>query len=205
MVTEFSFKKAIKAAENYLNATGISCTVIDMNGKRISGSEERSICTHCRLMHEADPIEKRCKDIHLYAIYQSEKFGGKYLYFCSLALMHWVSPLVDDCIVKGGLVCGPVLSCNPDDFLITAFGKEYYQTEDQVEKFKIKLNSLHNVTSSRVKSLSELLFITSAYLSDRNYTITEQGKNRDQQAEIYSYIQYIKTMECNPGFAPDIP
>ncbi len=198
MDSKFSFDKAIKAARNYQEATEINCTVIDASGKDVVGSEETSICTHCKLMHENDPIEKKCGDIHLYGMYQAERFGGKYIYFCSMSLMHWVSPLVDDGIVKGGLLCGPVLAYSPEDFLFDEIEDKLLRPKDQLDKFKIKLSSLPNVTPSRVKSLSELLFITSAYLSDMNYAIVEQGKTIEQQSEISSYIQYIKTMECNP-------
>lgn len=194
----FNFEKAIIAAKNYQEATGINCTIIDASGKAIAGSEETSICTHCKLNHKADSDNKRCGDIHLYGIYQAEKFGGKYIYFCSLSLMHWVSPLIDDGIVKGGLVCGPVLGYSPRDFLFDEPEDRLLYPKDQLEKLNIKLSSLPNVTPSRVKSLSELLFITSSYLSNMNYSIEEKCKLTEQQSEISSYIQYIKTMECNP-------
>ena len=187
MDSKFSFEKALKAAKTYQESTGINCRVIDSSGRNIADSEEIPICTQCKLMNEADPGKKGCENIHLYGIYQAERFGGKYIYFCSMSLMHWVAPLIDDGIVKGGLVCGPVLAYNPDDFMLE--GSEEFETE---------LKSLPNIRPSRVKSLSELLFITSTYLSDINYTAVEQGKSIEQQSEINSYIQYIKTMECNP-------
>ena len=143
-------------------------------------------------------VEQKCGDIHLYGIYQAERFGGKYIYFCSLSLMHWVSPLIADGVVKGGLVCGPVLAYNPEDFLTERFGKKYMYTEAQRNSLKSPVHSLSYIDPSRVNSLSELLFITSAFLSDMNYSIVEQGRTIEQQSEINSYIQYIKTMECKP-------
>ena len=198
MDSKFNYEKAIKVAKNYQEATGIDCTVIDASGKNIAGTEGTSICKHCRLMNGNGPGKKRCGDIHLYGMYQAERFGGKYIYFCSMSLMHWISPLIDDGVVRGGLVCGPVLAYSPEDFLFDEFEDKLLYPKAQLEKFKIKLSSLPNITPSRVKSLSELLFITSAYLSNMNYAIVEQGKTIEQQSEINSYIQYIKTMECNP-------
>ena len=198
MDSEFSYNRALKAAEDYQNAIGVSCTVIDNNGNSFSGSGETPICTHCKLMQKDGSVQSRCNDTHLYGIYQAERFGGKYIYFCSLSLMHWVSPLLEDGIVKGGLVCGPVLAYSPDDFLIDEIVKKYHYSVDQLTIFKDHLASLPYISPSRVKSLSELLFMTSSYLSDMNYTTVEKGKVIEQQAEISSYIQYIKTMECNP-------
>ncbi|MCP4727159.1 MAG: helix-turn-helix domain-containing protein [bacterium] len=198
MDSKFSYERALKAARDYQEATGIICTVIDATGKDILGTDEESICAHCRMIHKTDSNGKSCGDIHLYGIYQAERFGGKYIYFCTLSLMYWVSPLIDDGVVVGGLVCGPVLAYSPDDFLVEGLKKEYYNSEDRLKKLKNQLNSLPQITPSRVKSLSELLFITSSYLSDINYAIVEKGKTIEQQAEIGTYIQYIKTMECNP-------
>jgi two-component system response regulator YesN len=149
-------------------------------------------------MHKSGPNKKKCVDFHRYGIYQAERFGGKYIYFCSQSLMHWVSPIIADGVVRGGLLCGPVLTYNPEDFLFSEVEKNSNYSDVQLVDFKFKLNSLPNISPSRVRSLSELLFITAAYLSDMNYEIVGHGKSTDQQSEISSYIQYIKTMECNP-------
>lgn len=198
MDNKFSFEKALKASENYQKATNISCTVIDSSGYRISGLEENPICSQCRLIQRENTGNDICGNIHLYGIYQAERFGGKYIYFCSLSLMHWVSPLIADGVIKGGLVCGPVLAYKPEDLLVEGFGKQYKHTDVQRKRFRNQMKNLPYVDPSRVNSLSELLFITASHLSDINYTVIEQGQTIKQQSEINSYIQYIKTMECNP-------
>ncbi|MCK5196962.1 MAG: PocR ligand-binding domain-containing protein, partial [Spirochaetales bacterium] len=198
MENNFNYQKALKTAATYQEATGINCTVIDSSGNNVTDVKDASICSQCKLIQAENTGKNICGSIHLYGIYQAERFGGKYVYFCSLSLMHWVSPLIDDGIVKGGLVCGPVLGYSPEDSSFDEPEDRLLRPKDQLEKFNIKLSSLPNVTPSRVKSLSELLFITSSYLSNMNYSIEEKCKLTEQQSEISSYIQYIKTMECNP-------
>lgn len=198
MDNNFSFEKAIKAAENFQESTGIECTVIDSSGNKISGSGKEALCSQCRLIQAENGVEHKCGDIHLYGIYQAERFGGKYIYFCSLALMHWISPLISDGIVIGGLLCGPVLAYDHEDFLTEGFGRKYNFTGAQKNCIKSHVYPLSYIDPHRVNSLSELLFITSVFLSDMDDTIVEQGKAIKQQSEINSYIQYIKTMECNP-------
>jgi len=192
------FDKAIKAAKNYQKATGVNCTVIDEFGKTISESSEPSVCTHCRLLRKDDHENKLCGDIHVYGIYQAERFGGRYIYFCTLSLMHWVSPLVEEGIVRGGLYCGPVLAYSPEEFLLSGLDKEFESNRDQFEKLKKELNSLPYIPPSRVKSLSEILFYTSSHLSTQNNIEGIQDTSTEQQSKIGSYIQFIKTMECNP-------
>ena len=198
MDKEFSFSKALKVAEIYKEATGISCTVIDSLGKSISDIKETAICSQCKLVQTENTGNNICGNIHLYGIYQAERFGGKYVYFCSLSLMHWVSPIIVDGVIKGGLVCGPVLAYKPEDFLFNGFGKHYKHTENQKKILKSHILSLPYVDPSRVNSLSELLFISSSHVSQENDSIVKQGETIKQQSEINSYIQYIKTMECNP-------
>ena len=194
----FNFSKALKVAEIYQEATGISCNVIDSFGNSVSNFKDAPVCSQCKLVQTENTGNNICGNLHLYGIYQSERFGGKYVYFCSLSLMHWVSPIIIDGIIKGGLICGPVLAYKAEDFLFNGFGKHYKHTANQKERLKKHISSLQYVDPSRVNSLSELLFISSSYISNKNYSYAQKGETIKQQSEINTYIQYIKTMECNP-------
>ncbi len=198
MENNFDFQPALKTAATYQEATGINCTVIDSSGKSVTNLQETSICSQCKLIQAENTGKNICGNLHLYGIYQAERFGGKYVYFCSLSLMHWVSPIIVDGVIEGGLVCGPVLAYKPEDFLFNGFGKHYKHTKIQKTQIKNQIASLPYVNPSRVNSLSELLFIAASYLSESNYSLLEQEETFDQQSDINSYIQYIKTMECNP-------
>ena len=205
MDNSYWIKKALKTATNYQKATGINCAVIDSSGNSISVRKESPICSQCKLIQTENTGTDVCGNIHLYGIYQAERFGGKYVYFCSLSLMYWVSPIIVDGMVKGGLVCGPVLAYKPEDYLFNGFGKHYKHSELQKRKIRKHISALPHIDPDRVNSLSELLFITASYLSDKNYSIVEQGKTIEQQSEINTYIQYIKTMECNPDQKKEYP
>ncbi|MCK5675096.1 MAG: PocR ligand-binding domain-containing protein, partial [Spirochaetales bacterium] len=198
MENNFDYQPALKTAATYQEATGINCTVIDSSGKSVTNLQETSICSQCKLIQAENTGKNICGNLHLYGIYQAERFGGKYVYFCSLSLMHWVSPIIVDGVIEGGLVCGPVLAYKPEDFLFNGFGKHYKHTKIQKTQIKNQIASLPYVNPSRVNSLSELLFIAASYLSESNYSLLEQEETFDQQSDINSYIQYIKTMECNP-------
>lgn len=191
-------EKVIKAGRDYESATGIKCTVIDSSGNIISNSKEAPVCSQCKFIQKENTGIELCGKIHLYGIYQAEKFGGKYIYFCSLSLMYWVSPIISDGIIKGGLVCGPVLPYKLEDFLFTGFGNHYVHTPNQKAIIMNQLGTLPYINPSRVNSLSEILFMTASFLSDLDYMAMKQGESTEQQSEISSYIQYIKSMECNP-------
>lgn len=192
------FENVLQAAETYSIATGIHCTVIDSEGKVISGSQGPTFCKLCKQLGADDTDTDKCSDIHLYGIYQAERFGGKYIYFCALSLMHWVSPLIVDGSVQGGLVCGPVLTYNPEDFILNEYSGKLKNPQDQLVRFRDHLDSLPKVTPSRVKSLSDQLFMTAAFLSDSPHKMLIFDESVKQQSEIAGYIHHIKTMECNP-------
>ncbi len=205
MVDKINFKDAIKAAENYQNATGIKCIVISASGEKIETAKNIPVCSYCNNLKTGQKTDSRCSDTHLYGLYQAERFGGKYIYFCSLSLMHWVSPILVDGVIIGGLFCGPILAYNHDDFMIDDILNEYEFTDKQKKNFLEYILSLPYVDPVRVNSLSELLFITSSYLSNSDIVQDETSSNIEQQSEINTYIQYIKTMECAPEHKQKYP
>ena len=87
------FQRAIEIAETYTRATGIECFVINNKGNRLSreGVVE-SFCPVCSRMVEITGTRLNCRQSHLYGGYQSERFGGSYMYFCPVSLLHWSSP-----------------------------------------------------------------------------------------------------------------
>ncbi len=205
MNNEISFTKAIKAAEDYQNATGIKCIVISATGEKVDSPKKIPLCTYCSNDKNKDNEESKCNDTHLYGLYQAERFGGKYIYFCSLSLMHWVSPILSDGTVIGGLFCGPVLAYDHADYMIEEVLNDFEFTSDGKKNFLKYIGSLPYINPSRVSSLSELLLITSRYLSDTPAALEEQGSSAEQQSDINSYIQYIKSMECEPEHKQKYP
>jgi two-component system, response regulator YesN len=199
------FKKAIKAAEAYQNATGIKCILISATGERVGTLKNIPLCTYCSNIKKGSEKESKCSDTHLYGLYQAERFGGKYIYFCSLSLMHWVSPILKDGVIIGGLFCGPVLAYSHDDFIMGNILTEYEHPDTRKKEFLEYIKSLPYVKPARVSSLSELLYITSSYLSNTADILEAKSDSADQQSEINTYIQYIKTMECAPEHKQKYP
>ncbi|MCF6334930.1 MAG: PocR ligand-binding domain-containing protein [Spirochaetales bacterium] len=204
MDNEIIFNRAIKASEDYQNATGIKCIVISASGERVENQKKIPVCTYCSIENEGNKISK-CSDTHLYGLYQTERFGGKYIYFCSLSLMHWVSPILSEGVLIGGLFCGPVLAYDHEDYMMEEVLKDSVFTDTGKTNFKKYIHSIPYINPSRVNSLSELLLITASYLSSEKTVLQEQISSIKQQSDINSYIQYIKSMECEPEHKQKYP
>ena len=197
---EYTFDKEIKAAEDYQKATNVQCTVIDSSGFIVEGSSPHTLCTFCASVSKEKTFPDYCKKAHLYAGYQAERFGGKYIYFCPMSLMHWTSPIFHDGLKKGALIGGPVFTYDPKDFDMKGLSLEKTLLPQQEKIFHKLLDTVPYVSPDRVNSLAELLFINSRYLSTLEHEDEEdQSAHEDailnQQFKISEYIKYIETME----------
>ncbi len=197
---EYAFGDEIKTADIYQKTTNIQCTVIDAGGFIVEHSYSHSLCNFCASISGEKTFPEYCKKAHLYACYQAERFGGKYIYFCPMSLMHWISPVFHDGLKKSALIGGPVFTYDPKDFNIKGLSLENKLTSSQQEEFTHILRTVPYVSPDRVNALAEMLFITTKYLSDpEREKEKEQVQNEPeilrQQFKISEYIKYIETME----------
>ncbi len=194
---EYNFDNDLAAAEDYYKATEIGCMVIDSEGSLVTGSRIPEICVFCSSVTGKRPLSDQCRRTHQYGSYQAERFGGKYIYFCSLSLMFWASPLFEDGLKKGALIGGPVFAYDPKDFSLKGLSIEDKLSGDDRKVLNEKLERLMFLSSDRITSLAELLFITSRYLS--NFIEEEERLPEDeilkQQFKISEYVRYIETLE----------
>ncbi|MBN2883690.1 MAG: PocR ligand-binding domain-containing protein, partial [Clostridia bacterium] len=100
-------------ARIYSEATGIDTRLVDADGKTISLTCSTETCTLCETANLK--TEGKCEKTHLYGSIQADRFGGKYVFFCHLGLVHWVTPVYREDQLNGGIVAGPVLMVDPVD------------------------------------------------------------------------------------------
>lgn len=110
---------AVAVAKRYVLATGVSCRVLDRDGEILwpEGAMARGcgICARLRGKNPAFPMA--CGDIHRYGVYQAERFGGKYMYFCPPSLLHWAVPVNSMGETVASLIGGPVLLLDPEELI----------------------------------------------------------------------------------------
>lgn len=203
----FDLKKAVKAMQHYSNATDIQTILIDGTGKTLHTTDCRNdYCQICRCMCGLLPESVDCSSVHLYGSYQAERFGGKYVFFCPLGLVHWASPITVDNTMRGAILGGPIHMIEPEEFLLADLLSKYNLSESNVTMAIQLLKRLPVVSTDRVNSLSELLFMVTAQLSDSSWHqyINEQ-EVQDQTADISEYIHLLKTMGGETGDIPAYP
>jgi AraC-like DNA-binding protein/ligand-binding sensor protein len=192
------FEKAVNAAKYFAGSTDINCFVIDKDGRRVKdGGPENNCNEFCRYIEKIFPDnELNCNQVHKYGSYQAERFGGQYMFFCPMSLLHWTSPLFHQGEVVGALVCGPALIIDSEDFIRNDLISGKNLPASEVFKLMKLAASIPSITTERAKSLSELLYLTASGVSELDHVEYQlHQENSLQQKEISAYIQYIKKME----------
>lgn len=203
----FDFEKARHCADTYSNSVGIQCIIINTNGDTLYSTCVSPMCEICRSADASEsPNRQLCSDSHLYGSYQAERFGGKYIFFCPLGLVHWASPITANGMMKGALLAGPVQMVDPDDFLIEDIIEKDLMDESQLAAFRNQINKVPVIKPDVVNSMSEMLFITAAYISDEQPSkYLSEREYQDYQSDISEYLHYIKTMGGDEGSQDTYP
>lgn len=205
--SDFNYDRAVEVVQHYNNITKLPVILIDDSGKTLySACKENRFCQFCSECEKANissmladgssPIID-CKNVHLYGSYQAERFGGKYVFFCPLGLVHWASPITIEGMMKGAVLGGPVHMIEPEEFLISDLFEKYF-TNKQLSKAISYSKSIPVVDTELVNSMSELLRIVTYYLSDSSrHQYDFEQKVQEQAADISEYIHKLKKISVD--------
>ncbi len=213
--SSFDFDDAIHAAQIYQKSTHVPCRVVNSVGETISASFEKnadiSVCDVAARMFYSSETDKKeenrtpniCLNSHLYGCYQSERFGGQYIYFCPLGLTHWASPIISDGTVVGALIAGPVNMVDPDEFLMEDMVVRYGVSPTAAKEIRIASESLLVIPPAMVNHYSELLYLVAKGVSDKTFATLEERKAKgDQQSEIAEQIKFMKSFVPHQDYEP---
>lgn len=186
------YDRARHALEAYGRSVGVGVFLIGINGKTVIEVNPAKCCKICERIPDAD---KNCMNAHLYGGYQAERFGGKYIFFCPVGLVHWASPVIIGGSMEGAVLGGPVLMTEPDDLLLDEIMEKGRIDRSKAGEIERLINEIPVVDPEVVNSLSELLFIVSLYISGESSSYYQENRELlEQQSRISDYIHYIKTM-----------
>jgi len=192
----FNLDNAKKIVDDYSNSVGVGCIIIDTHSQLLYETSIVNIaCKFCHKIQGELNKSQSCLNAHLYGSYQAERFGGKYVFFCPFGLTHWASPIINKGIMKGAIIAGPVQMMEPEDFLLEDILRKNNIDEKYLDEFNQYIKKLPIIKPERVNSLSELLFIVAAHISDiQPSKYLEEREFHEHQSDISEYLHYIKTM-----------
>ncbi|NLM10150.1 MAG: helix-turn-helix domain-containing protein [Clostridiaceae bacterium] len=204
----FDYDKAVEAVQHYSNVIKLPVFLIDDSGKVIYSSlAGKMFCGFCtefsadgktkELSENKKSPKFDCRSVHLYGSYQAERFGGKYVFFCPLGMVHWASPITIEGMMKGAILGGPVHMIEPEEFLIADIFKKYFDNEELSKAISFS-KSIPVTGTELVNSMSELLRMVTFYLSDSSrhqYDVDQEVQK--QAADISEHIQKLKKISSS--------
>lgn len=195
----FDFDRAVAAVEDYSRVAGVGCSILDREGTPLyRAGVGPDPCVGCCRLQSLARKPRSCHDTHLYSIYHAERFGGRYIFFCPISLIHWTSPIVVDGTTVGALLGGPVLAVEESDFFEKEFFRLFPDVLPDPAELKARFSNVPYVEPGRIKSLSEILYAVSTVLSggERPFLLEEYEK-LDVDSRISEYIHYIKQLDSD--------
>ncbi|MBZ4645734.1 MAG: two-component system, response regulator YesN [Petroclostridium sp.] len=192
----FDLDKIKSCVQAYSHSIELECSVVDIHGQTLyNTSPNKDGCKFCKKVQGIFDQNQSCQNVHLYGSYQAERFGGKFIFFCPMGLIHWASPIIVDGVLRGALLGGPVLAAKPEELLLEDIIRRNHIDESYVNELRQYANEIPVVQSDRINSLSELLYLIACHVSDTQTTqCLERREYEEQQSDISEYINYISTM-----------
>jgi len=148
-------KEFKKACEHFKSASGLETAIIDASGEVIFRTA--STCLY-KISEMDDHVE--CKFMHLYAVSQAMRFGGRYVHLCHHGLAYLASPIMHGGDLQYGLLAGPFLLVDIEKYME---GNKGWKGDK--ENLRERLEDLTLLDPGKAYSFSELLYYSAAYLS----------------------------------------
>lgn len=191
----FDLNEDKKMVKTFFYTSGVPCRLYTRGGEMLCESgQSQTSCALCRKVTELTGIQTQCDRIHIHGALQSERFGGRYIYFCPFDMAYFSSPIMMEGQFAGALVAGPVLIVPPEDYLEDLID-DHHLPPYHAEELRLALGTLPQMEPERLNYLSEQLFANAVYISDSSHEMFLARNENRQQNLIGEYIQMLKTDE----------
>ncbi|MDF1567333.1 MAG: helix-turn-helix domain-containing protein [Spirochaetaceae bacterium] len=200
MSSDETRERWLNLASDYEISTGISCRLLELDDTR------NKSCPVCSDLAEQFGIDTACSQTHHFAAYQSERWGGRYVYLCPLSTLHWSSPLIQNGMMVGALIAGPVLLNGIDNATLSSIGDRYNLNTRQISELHRQYEKISSLKPQRVNSLSNLLHTAAQSGSDRqDAAYFEDQESFQHESRIGEYLHLLKSMEGDKNSDMDYP
>jgi len=197
---DFDLKLAMRCVDAFSKASGIGCMLSDGKGTNVYNAGFS--CNHCKICALAGKDGKTCRTSQHYGLQESKRFGGKYIYFCAMGLTCFTSPILGPNGGTAQLTVGPFLMVDEQDYAAYDLMEVTRVDKEKIPAIMQALKDIPYVDSGRVTALSELLFMSVAFInnvSDANRMMEKEEADRIQGI-ISDYIFHIKQENIMPFY-----
>ena len=178
-----------KIAYVFEKANGIRCASIDLQAEDAMEQRKNNIfCETCAKEQFIRLGSLQCDNLHKYACYQAERWGGKYEYLCPAGATFISASFINETQITYGIIVGPFLMVDYSEFRENDL--ESFFRSDVPEAIIEKINSLPCIECSRVSYLADILFMIAAYTSERDIVDTRIMQQTAKNQSEFFYSQF---------------
>lgn len=206
-------ESALRRLEHYCRAAGVPGHLIDTAGTCLgafdaegrrtaaAGAPAGGLCPICALWaaRSAAEVEKERRS-QVFAAYQAERFGGKYIQLCPHSLLFWASPIIVDGIMSAAFVGGPVMVVEAEE-VFAELESSGSLPEGAEAALRSALEAAPRVSPRRATSLAETLSDIAAAFGAAACGAAPFGPKLERQeieAKISERIQELKDRDEGP-------
>lgn len=192
---DFDLQLAVNCTESFSLASGLGCALSNTKGKVLHSCGLNHTC--CRVCSAAGKKPELCFEAHRYGTQEAERFGGKYIYFCAMGLAFFTSPILGEQGIEAQITAGPFLMVDEQDYIAYDLNEMALLRPEQIPGVMEKVRELPFVEARRVTALSELLYMSVAFLNN----VSEANRMMENELSVQMQGQiseYLFRMKKNP-------
>jgi AraC-like DNA-binding protein/ligand-binding sensor protein len=139
-----------------------------------------------------------CEMTPHYGCSQARRFGGRYIFFCHLGLVHLASPVMNMGELQCALFAGPFLLVEHEEYRQGDLRQRF--PDAMPDDIQAHLAEIPVLSPERVHALSEILFYTTSYLGMQ---VGDSALDLLRNQPLPSVItEYIERIQDKAGFYP---
>lgn len=195
---DFDVKLAIECAAAFAGSSELGCVVSGAKGEVLYTAGYS--CAACRMCDRSGFRQDNCVQSQVYGMTQSERFDGKYIYFCPLGLTCFVSPILGKDGSTGRVTVGPFLMVEREDFAECDLSGHLGLAGEPLSSTVKELENIPVLPPDKVNKLSTLLFMAVGFInnvSSANHMLDTQASEAIQ-GQINEYIMQLKREDAAP-------
>jgi len=192
---------AREAVDFFSYTSGVNCALLDSDGRTVyERGPDSTACAACGELCKNLNCSFNCSGLHAFAARQSERFGGRYIYFCPIGMVFFASPILSAGVYAGAFVGGPALIMDTEDLLAGDIFSGLELSGDALTEAMNVLSTVPSTAPQRLDFLSGQLFANAVYVSDSSHELFIIRDQHEQQNYISNYIAALKAGESNSRY-----
>lgn len=195
-----SYNEALakECASAFYGTAGVGCVISDAQGQYVA--QYGYGCQRCGLCEAVLGQKERCTKAHMYGMSEAERFGGKYIYYCPMGLVCFVSPILAEVRSAARITVGPFFMVDKADFIACELEEYHNWDGDRRDRVDQVLEQIPVIPPKQVEEMSNLLYMAVGFMNNlaQAYRLHTTREAEAVQGHISDAIVQLKTQEKTP-------